>query len=496
MAAATANELIARNPATGDELARLPATPPEEVATAVGRVRRAQEEWAERPWAERRAVLRMWGAILARDAEGWAEALREEVGKPRGEAMAEVVMTLDALRWTARHAGRVLADARLGPGWQRLLLVPTARLRWRPVGVVGMVGTWNYPLFLCAPPIAQALAAGCGVAWKPSELAARAGMRLQRSLEEAGIPEGLVAAVVGGPEVGRALVEAGVDKGMFTGGVENGRRVLAALAARGIPAVAELSGYDAAIVLPDAPLETTSRALAWGAFVGAGQTCVAIKRAYVVGDAAPWAEALAAVARSLRVGDPAGAVDVGPLISESARDRFDGMIQAAVAAGARVLAGGTPRPGPGWFYAPTVLTADDAGPESALAGAFGPVVLVRGVADADAAVAAANAGPYGLAASVWGRDRRVAKGVAGRLAAGMVAINDAVAPLAHASAPFGGIKASGFGRARGVVGLREFVHPQVVQARPPGGLRPQLFPYSDRLGRLLALYRRLLHPGR
>lgn len=495
MSTASLEVLVARNPATGAELGSVAATPPGAVAGVVSRARRAQAGWAGRSWSERRAALRRWWGVLARDAEGWAAAIRDEVGKPTGEAMAEVVATLDAVRWTVRHAGRVLADERIGPGWQRWMFLGPARLRWRPVGVVGMIGTWNYPFLLNAAPIAQALAAGDGVVWKPSELSALAGTRLEESLREAGLPEGLVGTVYGGAEVGRALVGSGIDKGVFTGGVANGRRVLAELASRGVPAVAELSGFDAAIVLPDAPAEATARALAWGAFVGAGQTCVAVKRAYVVGDAAPWAGRLADQARGLRVGDPASsAVDVGPLISESARARFDATIRAAAEAGARVVAGGRPLAGAGWFYEPTVLLAVDDGPESALAGVFGPVVVVRGVADADAAVAAANRSEYGLAASVWGRDRRAARAVADRLEVGMVAINDAVTPSASAAAPFGGVKASGFGRTRGAAGLREFAQPQSVFERGPGGPRPHLYPYSERLMKLTRFYRRMFHP--
>jgi acyl-CoA reductase-like NAD-dependent aldehyde dehydrogenase len=222
---------------------------------------------------------------------------------------------------------------------------------------------------------------------------------------------------------------------------------------------------------------------------------VAVKRLYVVGDACPWAEALAERARNLRVGDPAtGTVDLGPMISEAARDRLDAMVKATVAAGARIVHGGAPLEGPGWFYRPTVLLAETAEPEAALAGAFGPVVLVRGVRDADAAIYAANASPFGLAASVWGRDLRAARALARRLDAGMVAVNDAVTPSAHASAPFGGMKASGFGRTRGLLGLREFTQPQALQVRSPGGFRPQLFPYSDRLERILHVYRGLFHP--
>jgi acyl-CoA reductase-like NAD-dependent aldehyde dehydrogenase len=490
--------LITSNPATGAEVGRVTSTEPEGLGAIVARARSAQLDWGARPWRERRAVLIRWWRILSRDRDIWADLIRDEIGKPRAEALAgDVVSSLDGIRWTVKHGGRALGDQRLGPGWQRWLLMPTGRLAWAPLGVVGMIGTWNYPLFLNAPPIAQALAAGNAVVWKPSELAVRTGQRIQQSLEEAGLPAGLVAAVYGAGDVGKALVDADLDKLVFTGGVENGRRVLTALGARGVPALAELSGFDPAIILPGAPRRSTVRALTWAAFVGCGQTCVAVKRVYVVGEAGPWAEAFAAQARELIVGDPAdGETDIGPMISSAARDRFDTMIKSAVHAGARVRAGGTPISGTGWFYAPAVLEADTPEPEAALAGAFGPVILVRGVPDADAAVAAANAGGFGLGASVWGRKRHAARALARRLQAGVVSVNEAVTPTAHASAPFGGCKASGYGRTHGALGLREFTSPQVLYDRRPGGFRPQLFPYSSSstMERFLSFYCRMFHP--
>ncbi len=498
MASVETGTLIARNPATGAEIGTVARTSTEDVRVAVGRACEAQAEWAARPLLERVRILQRWRQVLARDADGWADLIRDEIGKPRGEAMGgDVVASLDAIRWTLRNASRVLSDQRLGAGWQRWMLVPAGRLSWRPYGVIGMIGTWNYPLFLNAPPIAQALVGGNAVVWKPSELASRCGDRLRMSFEAAGIPSGVVETVQGYGDVGRALIDSLIDKGMFTGGIKNGRRVLGALGAKGIPAVAELSGFDAAIVLPDAPLSSTARALAWGAFVGCGQTCVAVKRVYVVGDASPWATALAREANALRVGDPKNVeIDVGPMITAEARDRFDGMVRSAISAGANLLAGGAPLPCPGWFYRPTVLLATTAAPESALEGAFGPIVVVRGVAGVDEAVAAANGSEYALAASVWSRDRGAARQVARRLLSGTVTINDAVTPIVHGAGPFGGAKGSGFGRTKGVLGLREFVQPQVTYERSPGGFRPWLFPYTPLLQRALKIYRGVFHrPG-
>lgn len=493
MSTATEDALIVRNPATGQVIESIPVTPPEELPSILARAREAQAAWAGRPWRERRDLLRRWRSILSRDAEPLADAIRDEAGKPRVEALGEVLTTLEAIRWTIRHGARALGDQWIGPGHQRWLMVKGATLRWRPVGVVGMIGTWNYPLYLNAPPIAQALAAGNAVVWKPSELAAGLGERIRLSLEEAGIPPELVATVQGGPEVGKALIGGSIDKGMFTGGIENGRRVLTDLASRGIPALAELSGFDPAIVLPDAPLESTLKALTWSGFVGAGQTCISLKRIYVVGDPAPWVEGLAEQARGLRIGDPSGDVDLGPLISASARDRFHAMIRAGVEAGARVVAGGEPLDGPGWFYRPTVLTADTAACESKLAGVFGPMLLVRGVPDVDSALSAANAGIYGLAASVWGRDLRQARRVADCLQAGMVSINDAVSPSAHAGAPFGGVKGSGYGRTKGVLGIREFAVAQTIQERSIAGFRPATFPYAPLMSRAIAAAIRWFH---
>lgn len=496
MTVSAIDDMIARNPATGAELGRVHVTPPEDVAGIVARSRQAQERWAESNWSDRKEVLKRWWRHLSHDADTWACLVRDEVGKPKVEALTgDVIATLDSIRWTVRHGNTALRSERIGAGHQLFLQIPSARLTYQPVGVVGMIGTWNYPMLLNAPAIAQAVATGNGVVWKPSELAPLTGLRLQESFERAGAPPGLVAAVHGGGDVGRALVESGIDKGLFTGGVGTGRRVLQSLASQGVPGVAELSGFDAALIFPDAPMASTVKAITWGAFVGAGQTCVAVKRVYVVGDAGRWVEALATSAKALRVGDPMREdVDVGPLINRQVRERVHAMVTAAVEAGARVLAGGQVPDGEGSFYPPTVIESTGPEPERALAGIFGPVVVVRGVASEEEAIRETNASDFGLAASVWSRNLAVARGVADRLSVGMVTINEAVTPTMHASAPFGGVKASGHGRTRGLMGMREFQNPRTVYVRRHGGFRPQLFPYGTMpVERVMDVYRWLFH---
>ena len=492
--------IVARNPATGIELARIAATPSETIAGLVDRASEAGRAWAALPWRNRRAGLRRWHAEFARRADALADAVRAEIGKPGDEAMAaEVVPSLDALSWAIRHAGRELRPRRVSPGPQRWLLMPSAIVERRPLGVVGVIGAWNYPVLLNVPVIAQAIASGNAVVWKPSELSSRCGALIQETIEASGLPDGLVALVQGGAESGRALVEADVAKVVFTGGVDNGRAVLETLGARGVPAVAELSGFDAAVVLPDAPDGPTMAALRWSAFVGAGQTCVAVKRVYVVArPAREWAARFASMAETLRIGDPAsGAVDIGPLISERARARFHEQVRAAIDAGAERLAGAETISGPGWFYRPTVLLAppDIDGPERALEGCFGPIVVVREMPDPDAAVAAVNASRFGLSASVWGRDRRTARAVADRLDVGMVGVNEAVTFFALASSPAGGVKASGFGRVHGPEGLRELTATRTVVGRSIRAPRPQVFPYSSWLAQLLRGYRFMSHRG-
>lgn len=491
--------MISTNPSTDALLAIIPPTRPDEVGIRVDQARLAGSQWSGLPWSARREGLRRWHRVLARHADELARAVCEEIGKPACEAMAtEVVPSLDALRWTIRVAGKVLASRTESPHWQRFLLMPSARIEHRALGVIGVIGAWNYPVLLNVPVIAHALAAGNAVVWKPSELSSRCGELLQDTIDAARLPEGLVSLVQGGPEIGAALLQAKINKIVFTGGLENGRRVLSTLGDRGVPAVAELSGFDAAVVLPDAPEPSTMAALRWCAFLGAGQACVSVKRIYLVDQpATPWAAGFATRVEGLRVGDPTrSGIDLGPMINHRARDSFHDRILAAIDAGAKAITGAEPLPGPGSFYRPTVLRAEpgNLGPERALEGCFGPVVIIREVTDDRDAIDAVNASQFGLSASVWGRDLRRARALAEGLDVGVVGLNEATTFFAHASTPIGGVKASGFGRVHGVEGLREMASPRATLSRSRlPAFRPHVFPYSNRLDRLLSLYRRTFH---
>jgi acyl-CoA reductase-like NAD-dependent aldehyde dehydrogenase len=485
-------------PASGSVLASIPIASPQQIAQAAAQARSAQLAWSQTPLGDRVAFIQRWHDQIAARQSRWIDLLAREIGKPHVETLSELAATLDQLRWLARHARACLRSATLQPAWQRFMLLGKARVRYAPKGLIGILGTWNYPLLLNAPVLAGALLAGNAVLWKPSESASLSGAALQQSLLDAAPPPNLAACVFGGPEVGRALIASGIDHLVYTGGVAGGRAALQEAGSRGIPATIELAGFDPALILPDAPLESTIPPLLWAAFAGAGQTCVAIKRIYVIGPprrARAWAEALARRAALLRLGDPASSnnVDIGPLISLPARDRFLASIQYAAAAGAEILTGGRAPDIPGAFALPTVLWTESERIEPLLEGIFGPVVLVRPVPDPSAAIAAANASNLALAASIWGKNRKNCRDLARRIHAGIITINDAVTPSAHAAAPFGGVKSSGFGRVHGPHGLLEFVHPVATHERPLHSFRPHIFPYSHRGLRLVEMYLRLFH---
>ncbi len=477
MPAVAARELRVVNPATLEAVGAVPVTEAAAVQVLVAEASLVQEGWgATRPADRARVLGRLRRAVLGRAAE-IAETVRAETGKPLLEAYSsELYPALDALQWLERRSARVLARERVRL-WQPHLLHKRGWLRYEPVGVVAAITPWNFPFAIPLSQVAYALAAGNAVVLKPSELAPLSASLIVDLLDEAGAPSGLLRVAQGGPEVGAALVGAdGVGKVVFTGSPVVGREVAAQAGDRLVPVTLELGGKDPMLVLDDADLERAVSGALWASFLNCGQVCSGVERIYVEGGLyEPFAEELARRTRELRLEG-----ELGPLISERQRDRVHELVDDAVEHGATVLAGGGVPDRPGWFHEPTVLAGV---PESARVTReeiFGPVVTVGRVADERSAVSAANAGSFGLGASVWTRDPARAARVAARVRAGSVWHNDHAYSYGAAQVAWGGRGRSGYGRTHSRHGLYDLSNVKFVDRDSGRVPVPWWFPYDGR----------------
>jgi alpha-ketoglutaric semialdehyde dehydrogenase len=460
----TVDLLVSRSPQRpSDVLAESPATAPADVAAAAGRARTAQHGWATSATA-RAGALKAAGDLVAANAGRLEELVVREVGKPRLEARGEVARSVAILHYNAQQALDPVGET-YPPSTAGLLY--TER---RPHGVAGLITPWNFPLAIPLWKAAPALAAGNAVLLKPSTEALACARLLEELLAQV-LPADLFAVLPGEGETGAALIEQ-VDVLSFTGSSAVGRRVAVAATQRGIPVQAEMGGQNAAIVLPDADLESTAAMLAGAAMGYAGQKCTATRRVLVVGDATAFTEAYVAAVSALVPGDPADdATMVGPLITRGARDTVLAAGQETRSGGGRVLAGGSDPGRDGWFAAPTVV--DGLSPQARLAReeTFGPFVAVLSVPDVATAVEVSNAVPYGLVSSVHGQDLEpVLRAVAG-LDTGLIKVN---APTTGVDfyAPFGGEKSSSSGpREQGKAGLAFYSSVRTITLAP-GTRRP------------------------
>ena len=474
--------LDVRSPVDGRVLASVPVMTADEVEAAVARARTAQEGWATRSPRERARALSGLARVLADQADEIAGRVRDETGKPRTEALAEVAVSVDLIRFYARTAPRVLRRRRVRPGW---LLWKSAWVEREPYGVVGAITPWNYPFIMVLDCAAPALFAGNALVVKPSEYTPWAALLVPDLCREAGLPDHLVEVVTGDGATGAALVDAGVDKISFTGSTATGRKVMAAAARHPIPVTMELGGKDPAIVLADADLDRAARGVAYGGFFNAGQTCISVERVFV--EAPVYDDFLARLteqARGLRAGVGPEA-DVGPMVNDAQMAIVEGQVAGALAGGARAVAGGDLAAGPR-VYRPTVLVDVDDGMAAQTEETFGPLVTVVPVADEDEAVARSNGLGYGLFASVWTGDRARGVRLARRLTAGGVSVNDVLSHYAIPGLPVGGRGLSGFGARRGLEGLEEMTQTRTMLV-DRGGFRsePWWFPYGPSGERLV-----------
>jgi acyl-CoA reductase-like NAD-dependent aldehyde dehydrogenase len=478
-------EIISTNPADGSVVGRFPVADSAQVHAAVERARAGQPEWYSLGVRRRVQILCRFQRLLHHQKAEIAELISREAGKPAVEALlTEVLVVLDAVRFLRKYAYRELR-AEVVPHGNPILKAKRGRLLREPYGVIAIISPWNYPFSIPATETLAALAAGNAVVLKPSEFTPAVATELARLLHQAGVPEEIFQVVIGEGLAGVALLEAPIDKVIFTGSVATGKRIAQAAAQRLLPVVLELGGKDPMIVLADADIDVASSAAAWGAFVNAGQTCLSVERCYV--HRSIYDRFLAACVEKtgrLRVGkgtDPE--IEVGPMIYQRQLQIVEAQVNEAKSMGARVLCGGErlPQLGPN-FYAPTVIVDVNHSMRLLNDETFGPVLPIMAFDTEDEAIRLANDSEFGLAASVWTRDRQRGEALATKLHAGTVMVNDVICGFGISEAPHGGVKASGLGRTHGKLGLQEMVRVKYVDS----DLTPRMkklwwYGYSEKL---------------
>ncbi|MBA4131356.1 MAG: aldehyde dehydrogenase [Hyphomicrobium sp.] len=462
------------NPATEEVIGEIAETTPAEIEEAIGLARVAQRAWWARSGAERADIMhevtratREMNAVLA-------ESLTREQGKTYKEAMDEIGWCASAMSYYAeisrQEGGRVHGPS--APGQLHLTLK-------EPLGVVAAIIPFNYPYLLLFWQVAAAVGAGNAVIIKPSDLTSLSTLLLMEAF--AALPPGLVQCVTGRGEAGRGLVAhediAGVA---FTGSVTTAQAVAAECARTFKPALIEASGNDPFIVMPSAPVEITARGCAFAAFLNAGQVCTSAERIYVheaVHDR--FVSELVTAAQTLRIGNGLGKVDMGPMVSERERDRYERILARAIQQGATVACGGGRPRGlnRGWFTDATVLTGVTPEMDIVNDESFGPVAPIVRVRSLDEAIELANRSRFGLGANIYTADLAEAMRAVNEIQSGMVWVN--VPLLDNDAVPFGGRKLSGTGRELGIEGLDQFRHTKMVLIDPEVREQQGWFPYPD-----------------
>ncbi|UOE44399.1 aldehyde dehydrogenase family protein [Agromyces larvae] len=445
------------DPATGERIGSVRVDGTAELDRAVERARAAQPEWAALTDDERVAVLGRVADAIEASSDALAELLSREQGKPLNgpNARFEVGACVSWLRATAATPLPVEVVVDDGENY--------AELHYRPIGTVGVITPWNWPMMIAIWQIAPSLRMGNTVVAKPSEYTTLSGLALAAVMNEA-LPEGVLEVVAGDGSLGAELVKnPAFGKIMFTGSTATGKKIMASSADNLARLTLELGGNDAGIVLPDVDPAAIAEGLFWGAFINTGQTCAAMKRLYVHDDVYDAVcEALAEVASKMPMGRGLDEQNVlGPLQNRMQWEVVNRLVEAAKSSGARVLLGGQPDSEASGHFYPTTLVADidDANP-LVQEEQFGPALPIIRYSDVEEAIRMANAVDVGLGASVWSADRAKAREIAARLEAGTVWINSHGG--VHPMIPFGGVKQSGFGLEFGAEGLKSVAVPQII----------------------------------
>jgi succinate-semialdehyde dehydrogenase/glutarate-semialdehyde dehydrogenase len=449
------------NPATGDVLASFPAASPGEIESAIAGADAAQRAWRRTSFDERAAAMHRFAEHLRRRRDDYARLITLEMGKPISEALAEIEKCALTSDFYADRAEGFLRDEVIASNASRSLVA------YEPLGVVLAIMPWNYPFWQVVRFAAPALMAGNGALLKHASNIPQCAIALGSAFEEAGFPAGLFRTLLlQGAAVEPVIRDHRVRAVTLTGSSEVGMHVAAVAGAALKKTVLELGGSDPFIVLADADVAAAAATAVRARNQNTGQSCIAAKR-FLVAEAVAdeFEERFARAVASLRVGDPLDpATQVGPLARADLREALERQVETSVRDGARVLAGGRRRPGPGWFYEPTVLAGVRDGMPVLAEETFGPVAAVRRVAEGEDAVAIANGSDYGLGASIWTRDVAAGEALARTVESGAVFVNGMVA--SDPRLPFGGVKRSGWGRELGPFGIREFTNVQTIWIGP------------------------------
>jgi len=446
------------DPATGSVVGVFPVHDADAVRQPVERARPAAEKWRALGHAGRKTRLAAYRGYLARRMHELADLVHRENGKPHADAILEITLAIDHLAWAGNHAGKVLGPSKVHAGM--LAANHAAYLEYQPMGVIGVIGPWNYPVLTPMGAIAYALAAGNAVVFKPSEFTPAIGAWLAAAWRAA-VPDAVDAfqVVTGFGDTGAALCRAGVDKLAFTGSAPTGRKVMAACAEDLVPVLMELGGKDAMIVDDDADVAAAADAAVWGAMSNAGQTCIGIERVYAtekVYDA--FVAEVTEKVRALRPGSDDEAA-YGPMTMASQAEVVQRHLDDATAAGGRTLSGGTIKNG---FIAPTVLVDVPETSAAVREETFGPTLTITRVRDAEQALELTNDSAHGLGGSVYSKSKERGLDLARRMRSGMTSINSVLTFASVPSLPFGGVGNSGFGRIHGEDGLKEFTRAKAI----------------------------------
>lgn len=462
-ATGAAESLAVINPATEDVIAEVPDISREQLDEAVAAARAAFGTWKNVALTERQALLHALGARLAEQADGFAQLLTREQGKPLGDAAMEIG---SGVYWFQETTGQALAPEILSDTPEQLV-----ELRHVPIGVVAAIAPWNFPMGLAIWKIAPALLAGNTLVLKPSPFTPLTSLKLGELARDI-LPPGVLNVVCGGDRLGPWITEhVDIDKISFTGSTATGKAVMRSAAGNLKRVTLELGGNDPAIVLADADVEALAPRLFWAAFGNNGQTCIATKRMYVhesIYDR--FAAAMVAYARTVRVGNGSQqGVQIGPIQNRPQFERVRALLADARSAGTNFLTGGDVPEGKGYFIPIAIADNPDDSSRVVVEEAFGPVLPLLKFSDVDEVVARANDSPYGLGASVWGTNLDAAQAMADRIEAGTVWVNT-VQELGPGQ-PFGGHKQSGLGAENGSKGLLEYTNSQVIVRRKVAAAR-------------------------